>query len=146
VGLLVLAFTWVGTGIFWIIFFLNLFNDIEVAFSMLKLYSPIGIIFGVFFSILLISPNILANKSRGETKIRLRATYKKEIFKNLLELILVFLLNLLFWLPTSLLAFHDLNEKRKGAPYGAGGGGYIYKERNWRKLIGDELRGREGEQ
>ena len=42
--------------------------------------------------------------------------------------------------------FHELNEKRKGAPYGMDGGGYIYKERTWRELLSDEFRGREGKQ
>ena len=145
-GLLIYAVAWISSLTFWVFCLFSLFEDIEITLLMLALYLPLGFIFELFVITLEISPNILVSGRLGKRKVRLKAAYKKQIFNNVLKVVGSFFLGLCFWFPLSLFVFHDLNEKRKGAPYGSGGGGYIYKERNWRELLSDEFRGREGKQ
>jgi hypothetical protein len=145
-GLAVYIGLWLACFIFWTICLIDIFSGRVFNPILLASHLFLGGCVGVFVAALDLCPNFKRNGRGAGGKLRLKAAYKKELSHNLLSLFGGFCISIIFWMPTLFHLILDLNEKRKGAPYGRNGGGYIYKERSWRKLIRDEMRGIKGQQ
>ena len=110
-------------------------------------YFLIGAILGLICIVIGILSVIIQSKS-ADSKIRRKAKKAKAEFWSTFVVGPVFFGSMmLFAWPFCVFFFYfQFEAKRRGAPYGIGGGGFIFAERSWWQLIKDEIQGKEGEQ
>ena len=110
-------------------------------------YFVIGAIFGLIGIVIGFLSLTIQSKS-ADSKIRRNAKKAKaEIWSTFVVEPVVFGSMVFFAWPLFVFFYYfELEAKRRGAPYGLGGGGFIFAERSWWQLIKDEIQGKEGEQ
>jgi len=72
---------------FWLTVIVNLFVDIEFAISLLRLYLPVGLIFGIWSLIDGVRKIIKITGRRGHKKVRLKAAVKRNATNAILDLL-----------------------------------------------------------